>query len=66
MNVVSNEQVSNVVISNELVSVVCTPSVDAANMQGFVCSFIYIMSNSIENSNTSRDNFPSVGNVNVV
>jgi len=26
VNVVSNEQVSNVVVSNELVSIVCTPA----------------------------------------
>ena len=40
-------------------------TVDDAKIRGFECSFDYIVSNSIENSNTTRDSFLKVGNVSV-
>jgi len=38
-------------------------TIDNAEIQGFECSFVKIVSNSIENSNTARDSFFKVGNV---
>jgi len=38
-------------------------TIDNAEIQGFECSFVKIVSNSIENSNTARDSFLKVGNV---
>ena len=38
-------------------------TIDDAKIQGFKCSFLKTVSNSIENSNTARNSFLKVGNV---
>jgi len=38
-------------------------TIDDVKIQGFECSSVKTVSNSIENSNTARDSFLKVGNV---